>query len=119
MHTPETRDVKAVEQVQQKTSQMRGLFEKFRARLPAMLYYAHEWFCYDFLYFCKSFMDHLRALENNNYKYSVDELQALEEQLRIYLNLMHLYSLKATPGRIGHGVDLDGISELAIDWSRI
>jgi len=119
VHATEARDAEAVEQVRQRTSQMTDLFEKFQARLPAMLYYGTIGYCHTFLYYYKNFMDHLRALENNNYKYSVDELQTVEEQLRKHLNLMHLYSLKPTPGRIGYGVDLDGISELAIDWSRV
>ncbi|KAJ2955807.1 hypothetical protein NQZ79_g8247 [Umbelopsis isabellina] len=74
---------------------------------------------YKYLYDYINFMDHLRALVNDSYKYSRDELQTVEEKLHSNLNVMHLYSVKTTQGRYGHGIDLGGISELPIDWSPV
>ncbi|KAM3579667.1 hypothetical protein VKS41_007754 [Umbelopsis sp. WA50703] len=118
-YATEARDAEAVEQVRQRTSQIMSLFEIFKARLPAMLYYSPIISCHKFLFFYKNFIDHLRALDHNEYKYSVEELQIVEEQLRNHLNFVHPYALKTTRGRFGYGIELDGISELAIDWSRV
>ncbi|KAG2176178.1 hypothetical protein INT43_005411 [Umbelopsis isabellina] len=112
-------DAETLQKVRQRISQIMGLFEKFQARFLAWLYYANLHQGYRYLYDYINLTDHLRALENGSYKYSVDELHTVEKELRSHLNVMHLYSVKTTRSQYGYDIELSGIAQLPIDWSRV
>lgn len=61
----ERKDPDTVEKVRLRTSQMMELFDKFRARFTAWLYYVGDLEGYRYLHDYINFMDHLRELEND------------------------------------------------------
>ncbi|KAG2185757.1 hypothetical protein INT43_002192 [Umbelopsis isabellina] len=53
---------------------MKILFEKLRIQLPVILYLRQQYWFERYLYYYKCFLDHLQALDINDYKYDLEEL---------------------------------------------
>ncbi|KAJ2956852.1 hypothetical protein NQZ79_g7350 [Umbelopsis isabellina] len=107
-------NLEEVDKVRQQTLHILHLFDSLKERLPVCLFYqsspdAHQW-----LYYYKRFSEHLQALELNEYKYDLQQLSVFQAQVKEALNAMRNSFIFTY-----HGVNLDAISELGIEWSHI
>lgn len=88
---------------------MKTLFDKLKIQLPILLYNRHHYYSKRYLYYYKCFLEHLQALDLDDYKYNLEDLSVYGHELLILLNSIYDQDYSKE--------ELHLFDELKIDWS--